>query len=652
MKGYKCRALYVDLTTDKSHTQEIPDELVNQFLGGYALNARLSYSLIEPKTDPLSERNPIIISTCPMTGTAAPGSAKTSLLTKFPLTGAFSTAINGSRFGLLLRSAGYSSLIITGKASSPVYLRIQDEKVEICDARSICGKDIHEATDDLWKRHGSRNSVLAIGEAGENKVAISLALVDKIHTWGKGGLGAVMGSKNLKAIVVDGTKGIEVYDYKGFLRIIKDVYGRIVKDPNHEKLIHWGKMGYFQARGHEIGWGYQNYRMNCPHEIVDLYDPSLYEQTYKKFRACCPSCPSGCKDILELKGDPNSAGREVRFSSLSGRLNNWASRCNLGSYNKVLECQDFANRNGICVQSFTGIFDLSVDLYQKGIITKADTGGIELKRDFPTVMMLLKQTAKKEGFGSLLADGYLPLIQRLGRQCEEIAIHAKGADIQADPRLNRLNTHEFYTIVNPRGSPPTKGITESYIIKQVPFSLFQKWAKRTGMRQEDIDRIFYPNERYHISRLAKHAEDWSVLRDSLGVPCMEPRINYFYDFDELRELLLCATGIDMSREELKTVGERGVNMEKILNVMEGFGRKDDRFPERWFDPILFDGKEQPILTYFGDPLTKEAAYKLLDDYYDERGWDITLGIPTLPTLRRLNLSDIAEDLKKRDIHYQ
>lgn len=649
MKEYKCKALYVDLTSGMSRTQELPDDLVQQFLGGYALNARLGYELIEPKTDPLSEKNPIIIGTCPITGTAAPGSAKTALLTKFPLTRAVSTAICGSRFGILLKSAGYNNLIITGKANSPVYLKILDENVEICDATSIYGKDINEATDDLWKKHGSQNSVLAIGKAGENKVAISLALIDKINTWGKGGLGAIMGSKNLKAIVVDGHKGIEVYDPKGFLRIVKDVFDKIVKDPNHQRSVHWGKMGYFQARAYEIGWGYQNYRSNCPKEIVDLYSPTMYEQKFKKYRASCPSCPAGCKDILELKDDSEANGREVRVSSLSGRLNNWASRCEVGSYSNVLECQDLANRAGICVQSFTGLFDLSVELYQKGVITNKDTDGIELKRDFPTVMTLLKQTVNKEGFGAILADGYLPLIKKFGTQCEEIAIHAKGADIQADPRLNKLNTHEFYTIVNPRGSPPTKGITESYIIKQVPFSLFENWAKRTGIQQKDIDRIFYAEDRYHISRFAKHAEDWAVLRDSLGVPCMEPRINYFWDFEQLTELLFCATGIDMSPEELKTVGERGVNMEKILNVLEGFSREDDRFPERWFEPIFFDGKEQHILTYFGDPLTKEDAYKLLDDYYDERGWDVTVGIPTSSTLKKLKLSKIAGDLKKKGI---
>lgn len=649
MKEYKCKALYVDLTSGMSRTQELPDDIVQQFLGGYALNARLGYELIEPKTDPLSEKNPIIIGTCPITGTAAPGSAKTALLTKFPLTRAVSTAICGSRFGILLKSAGYNNLIITGKANSPVYLKILDENVEICDATSIYGKDINEATDDLWKKHGSQNSVLAIGKAGENKVAISLALIDKINTWGKGGLGAIMGSKNLKAIVVDGHKGIEVYDPKGFLRIVKDVFDKIVKDPNHQRSVHWGKMGYFQARAYEIGWGYQNYRSNCPKEIVDLYSPTMYEQKFKKYRASCPSCPAGCKDILELKDDSEANGREVRVSSLSGRLNNWASRCEVGSYSNVLECQDLANRAGICVQSFTGLFDLSVELYQKGVITNKDTDGIELKRDFPTVMTLLKQTVNKEGFGAILADGYLPLIKKFGTQCEEIAIHAKGADIQADPRLNKLNTHEFYTIVNPRGSPPTKGITESYIIKQVPFSLFENWAKRTGIQQKDIDRIFYAEDRYHISRFAKHAEDWAVLRDSLGVPCMEPRINYFWDFEQLTELLFCATGIDMSPEELKTVGERGVNMEKILNVLEGFSREDDRFPERWFEPIFFDGKEQHILTYFGDPLTKEDAYKLLDDYYDERGWDVTVGIPTSSTLKKLKLSKIAGDLKKKGI---
>ena len=238
--------------------------MTHPFLGGYALNSRIGYELIKPQTNPLSENNPIVIGTGPITGTAVPGSSKAALLTKFPLTGAISNAICGSRFGLLLKSAGYSNMIITGKADSPVYIKILDDKVEILDATSIYGKDINEATDDLWRRHGSHNSVLAIGEAGENQVAISLALVDKIHTWGKGGLGAVMGSKNLKAILVNGTKGIEVYDPKGFLQIVNDVFKKIVKDPNHEKWVYWGKMGFFQARAFELGWGYQNYRMNCP----------------------------------------------------------------------------------------------------------------------------------------------------------------------------------------------------------------------------------------------------------------------------------------------------------------------------------------------------------------------------------------------------
>ena len=352
---------------------------------------------------------------------------------------------------------------------------------------------------------------------------------------------------------------------------------------------------------------------------------------------------------MELKDDPDLSGREIFISSLSGRLNNWASRCNVGSYSNLIKCQDLANRSGICVQTFSGLFDLSADLYERGIITKKDTEGIELKRDFTTTMTLLKQTIKKEGFGAFLADGYLSLIKKFGKQCESIAIHAKGMDVQADPRFNKLNTHEFYLVVNPRGSSPTKGVTESYLIKELPISLFKEWAERTGIPQIAIDRIFYSRDRYHISRLAKHAEDWMILCDSLGVPCWERRINSFYNITKLKELLLCATGIDMSLEDLKAVGERGVNTEKILNVSEGFRRRDDRFPERWFDPILFDGKEKHAVTYFGEAFTKEVAHQLLDDYYDERGWDISSGIPTITTLKKLKLSDLADDLKTKGL---
>jgi len=641
--GYAGVVLFVDLSTGVVKKEPLDCSLVDHFIGGIGACARLAYDFLVPDVEPLSEENTIIIGTGILTGTSAPGCSKIPLMTKWPATGIIEAGSVGSAFGPNLKWAGYDFLIIKGKSKDPVYLLIEDEDVRLCSAVQYWGRDIYETTDELWQRHGEDSAVLAIGQAGENLVKTSIALVDKVSTIGKGGLGALMGYKKLKAIVVRGRKGFKIKDNKTFNKLALELIKRMLADPNHKLYVKLGRMSRFENWAEVIGWPHRNVRMKCPKEITDLFRPERYVKEVMKDRLACPTCVTGCKDHIQVR-EGRFKGLETFVSSLYGRIMNWGSRCMVGGYPEAMKCQDFCNRTGLCVHSFTALMDWAVDLYEHGVITKADTGGLELRRGFDTTMDLMHKTVRREGFGAVLAEGWLGAMKIIGRGCEKYAIQVKGIEPLFDPRLHRLGTVEFYQITNPRGGWGSRGRSASYIQKNRPIEEFVEWCKRTGVPDEAMSRIFQRN-RFNVGRLTKYAEDWCYLVDTMGGPCLEGRVVNHYDLDLYEKLYDAAVGRGKSKEEIKKAGERAFVMIKVLNARIGFARKDDRPPDRWFEPIEVDGEEQVLMDYYGVPLGRDDVERLLDEYYEERGFDPTTGLPTAAKLADLGLAEIVASLR-------
>jgi aldehyde:ferredoxin oxidoreductase len=643
--GFAGNILTVNLTTGKIKKEPVSTELVKNFMAGPAGALRVAYDLITPGMDPFAENSPIIYSPGTCVGTFFPSGRTTAAVYKMPMYGTVGWGHVGDDLGANLKWAGYDFLVITGKSDKPVYLSIYDDKVEICDGSEVWGKTIYDATDIIWAKHGNP-SVHCIGPAGEKMVKTTVGLVNKVSTLGKGGLPAIMASKKLKAVAVKGTKGIKVADPERFKKIVDPMVESIKNDPSYQRVIDLGTMAGWDGWFIRQGASHHNWRTILPHEkAYQNFSVNIYEENFKGDRIACAGCPVGCKDRLRIKKG-EFAGLEGYGSSFYGRLSNFAARSNVGTFNRAVKCLDYCNRMGVCVHEITALIDWAVDLYKNGIITKKDTGGLELDWDFDTTFKLLEQVANKEGLGAILGEGYLGAIEKIGRGCEKLAIHVKGGTPLYDARVNRLQVTEFSEVVNPRHGHPRTTVTGTYMSRDLPVDAFRRSAERMGLSQETIKRMF-TSKGFNIGRMTKWCVERDLYNDSMGSQCIRLRVGLDFTTQEMAEIYSAVTGLETTSDDLLRYGERFQILYKLINLREGFTRKDDRFPDRWFEPLIgLKGEEIYLQDYFKNPLSREDCEKILDDYYDELGWDIKLGIPTKERIIEVGMKDIAEDMDK------
>lgn len=364
-------------------------------------------------------------------------------------------------------------------------------------------------------------------------------------------------------------------------------------------------------------------------------------------RVGCPGCLYPCKDALEIK-EGEYEGLTTNVSSLIGRLEDFGVRCNVGSFERVAKCVDLANRYGVDSHIFAPVMDLAVELYERGIITKEDTEGLVLKRDVDTTLKLIEMVALRQGIGDVLADGSLGLIKRFGSLCENYSSHIKGIPSQTDARPRQLTGKAFGQIVNPEGGGlqtadglDLRVVTRSGVVSpERPQGAVEAYCNRIGVPKDAMGGILYQLG-YNVGRLTKYAQDFYAVLTSLGICQYREKLLSIYQLAELYE---ATTGIKMSPSDLREAGERVWNLFKMINVREGFSRKDDRIPARWLEPLKANGeKDIPLLDCKGDVLSAGDIDKLLDDYYEERGWEVQRGIPTKEKLTDLGLAEMTCD---------
>jgi aldehyde:ferredoxin oxidoreductase len=637
--GYAGDILYVDLTTETTISQPLAPESIQTFIGGWGIMNKLAYDLIPSRTDPFSPQNAIILGTGPFTGTIVPGSGKVFTTTKFPVNGAFATAAGGGHFGLSLKTSGYDYLVITGKASKPVYLKIHNNNVEFHDARKLWGKDNFTTVDELRLRY-EPCSIIPIGQAGENLVRFSITFIDKGGTLGRGGLPAVMGAKNLKAIVAaQGTKGIKVANYRQLHQLVHTLMGRINAWAGRQPLLERGIGGQFLE-----SWGdiprltnnlTQAHIMN-PTERQKLED---FLNDYQKHRKTltCASCPLGDKEVTRYGG-------VVSYGNCVGDpVSEYALKSALEGLDKGMEYINLLNKYGIDFMTFEAIASFLIHLYRKGVISARETDGIALEDNPDTIVRLITMIAYRQGFGNILADGFPAILKWLGKG-QEYANQVKNQGLVRvfDPRLRGLGTMEMTQVTNPRGAHVAAGGSPAYLSNRPP-SDFVRHAQRMGFSEQAIKRAATETN-VNIGRYLKCSEDWYSVFNCLGL-CNRAMVNRFYHVNTLAELYSAITGINTTAAELMKAADRAYTLYKVLNVKAGFGRKDDSPPKVWFQPLKVGEKEYQMTNYFKTaPITRGSFNRLLDDYYDERGWDKKTGIPTPQKLVELGLEDIAHDL--------
>ena len=631
--------LHVDLESGTVERTPVETKTNSGLLGGSGVGWKLVADELSPNVDPLSPQNPISINPGILVGTLTPGTPKITAITKFPTiasedgkhyVGACTTG--GRYFGLALKRAGCHHLVITGKAAQPVYLRIRDDEIDLVDAQRYWGQGIEEVTNDLVCREGPETGVVAIGTAGENLVRHALTIVDKTNSLGRGGLGAVMGAKNLKAIVANGTGDVEVARPHEFMDISEELRNRVMQWPRRE---HWIDLGL------AAGWStfkHTQYPGIWPKDRWDkLYGEKTRMKTVEEVIAC-NSCILGCRLRWMTKGGEYDG--EIGFGSPFSKSATSGMLLGVEDFRKMIHfVADGNSRTGIDFYTTTRLIDFVTKMYELGRLTKEDTGGLELTREYPTYLKLYEMTVNREGFGDILADGWIRLKQEFGLDPQEYwyAGICKGVDFIYDARPSNFHPLMMTFFTRPRphhGGSHTRTNSRNKTIEEI-----REQVERWGIPQAAIDRIFTEapyTGRFNVGRYTRYMEDMMRVKNALGLCTIYTYQGLLFGSDMAR-LYNAATGEDLTAGDLVERGERISNLAKIVNLREGFTRTEDKVPEVWFRPMESpEGRIEMQDYYQTKTLTKEDVDQLLDDYYEERGWDEN-GVPTKERLETLGL---------------
>lgn len=645
--GYAGKILVIDLTSQEIKKLPLSESHVSKFLGGYGINLRLFWDYQEKLIEPFSPKNTIVIGAGPLVGTLAPSASKIVATTKSPIIASnkglhfIDNAVAGTRrFGMMLKNAGYDHIVITGKAREPVYLQIFDDDVQIKPALTLWNQmDTYETT-DFFIQMNPQCGVLTIGRAGEKLVRYALAIVDYSAHLGKFGFGAVMGSKNLKAIVTHGTKGIKVSQRKEFLRLVKGI---------REKVKSFPLLKPFHELGITSGWDLQAplvYEGVLPYRTwKKKFGPKTWRKHKFRHNLACSACMLACRtDYHVSEGPYKGLTSFTGHHFLPARV---ALRLGIQESSEVIKLLDICNRAGLCFFTVGGIINWITRLFESDKLKLKTFREKSLQRVFSTYLELLNKIIKREDIGDLMSQGWYPLGQELKIDPDTFIEGTgllKGADTIQDGRTTTLDPQRFIYLTNPR--PHHGGSQSIYTIPKMTLDTLKDDASHLGLKDEEYSRIFIETPYYgkfNVARYAKHAEDAMAAHNSLGT-CIVPTLvgTNVMNLEVLAPVYSALTGIDLPTRGLKQIGERNFTLYKILNIREGFNSRDI-CSNIWLTPRDTPDGPKPMMDYYRERiLTKSDVEKLLSDYYYERGWDPKTSIPTPGKLEELGLLDFLK----------
>ena len=610
MFGYTGRVLCVDLTHKKTKIERISNGFCEKYIGGNGFAIRLLYDKTKPKIDPLSPDNVLIFAVGPFAGTIVPTSGKYIVQAKSPLTNFMGESVSSGWWGQALKRAGYDSIVIEGRSEKPIYLFIDDNIVQFRDAKNLWGKDTLQ-TDELMREEiGDENvRVAAIGPAGEHLVRFANLTNDRYRQAGRTGMGAVMGSKNLKAVAVRGTKKIEVYNLDKLMEVCRDLNEQF-QGPGAEFYRKWGTPGMVLIMNYAAALPTRNYQQ-ATFELAEDISGEHIVKHYVAKAISCTGCPIACDHISAIEGGPYTGTvASVEYETIYAL----GSECGIGYFPAIARSADLCDRLGMDTISTGVTVGWAMECYERGILTKDDTGGIDLTfGNHEALIEVINKIAYREGIGNLLAEGVKRASEKVGKGSEQFAMHGKGLELPGyDLRGLKASTLGFMT--STRGGCHLRSQMYDFDVKG------------------KIDR--FKADRC-LGKMVMDREDLLAIVDSLML-CKFIR-GVFYTFDKFAELYGLVTGIDMTADKLREAGERIYNLEKAYNVREGWTKKDDYPPPRIMKDPIHSGVAK------GSLIIKEEFELMLNAYFEARGWT-SEGIPTKDKLTQLGLDDIAKDI--------
>lgn len=579
--GWAGQILVVDLSTGKHEFKKLDKGKATNYLGGRGLGTAYLMDEMDPTADPLGPDNVLILATGALTGTFAPASGRYMVITKSPLTGGIACSNAGGHFGPEMKYAGIDLIMVKGKSETPVYIWIRDGEVEIRDAKDIWGMTFSEAENAIKLETSADARVSGIGPAGEKMALMACVMNDTHRAAGRSGVGAVFGSKNLKAVVVRGTGSVRVHDPEAFKRSVDQAFDGIRKNPWTGKVLgDFGTAGMVDTTNEMGLFPTNNFTRSSFEEAENINAVSINDKLMVRRRACF-SCPMACTRVTKVEGGEFAGkGEGPEYEAIFGV----GSACGVGDLDAVAKANYLCNEYGLDPIGAGVTIAAAMEMFEKGIITEKETGGLELKFGNAGAMVeAIRQIAYREGFGDEMAEGSMRLTKKYGHP--EIFMGVKGQEFPAyEPRGAAGMGLGFAT--SNRGACHVRGFVfaaETAVPGRGPKT--EKKAKMVIGAQNHVAAI-----------------------DSLGL-CLFAQGSL--SDEALTGMIYGATGVKVSAEDVDISGERTWNTERAFNIAAGFTSKDDTLPDRMLEEPLEEGSAKGHVVKLDE---------MLPEYYELRGW--------------------------------
>lgn len=621
------KVVYVDLTVEKATVRELEKGILTNFMGGRGLASKIIYDKCGATVDPFSPENVLIFSIGPLTGTMAPSSGRTNVSAKSPLTGIIGRSNAGGHWGAELHFAGYIAIIISGRANKPTYLWINNDHIELKDATHIWGKSIPETDKVVREETDEEAKIASIGIAGENLVRYASVFFDIYRVAGRTGMGTVMGSKNLKAVAVRGTKGIKIAQPDLLYEIASKIDSRLKKDSGIQLVHEFGSPGWTSMADLQ-GWlPTKNWQMGCFKDTDEISGETLKEKYIVQTKGCF-SCPVHCR-IFHVVGEGPYAGTfgsGPEYESIAAM----GSRVCVNDLAAICYAHDLCNRLGLDVISTGQAISFAMECYEKGILTEKDLDGLKLDwGNVEAVIGLINKIARREGIGKILAEGTRRAAQKIGKGSQYYAMEIKGMELSGID-IRACKGYALAYAVATRGADHLTALCSIELCGNL------EEGKRRWGSEKSVNRL---SEEGKAPMVIWH-EHMCSLCDSMTF-CKYPTVSMCsldpaISVRDMADLFQAVVGIRIDPHELLRIGERIINVEKAYNIREGCGSREfDSLPQR----ILKE--PSPCLGNKGHTVNLEP---MKDEYYELRGWDKKTSYPTRQKLKELNLGKLIKDI--------
>jgi len=625
--------LKVNLSNRTFERQPLSESLRLNFVGGRGINSRILFDATAPQIDPYSPENVLIFGSGPLSGTSAPCPARFNVTAKSPLTGIMGDSNAGGYFGPAMKRAGIDHIVISGAASEPVYLWIDNGKVEIRPARNLWGKNVRETEAMIKEELGDKRvRVASIGQAGENLVRIA-SVIHEERAAARTGMGAVMGSKKLKAVAVRGSQEVPLFDPEGFNRYAKELQQKIGASSAYDHFRKKGgstgtfgtdKAGFLAIRNFQQTGGFVG---------IENFEPLKVAGEYYKANKPCFGCPVGCGKKYEIKEGPFAGewGNKIE----EGAFTPLGPVCGNANIASIFKMNNMGNQFGIDLIEFGAAASVAMEWYEKGVVSKKELDGLELTwGNYHAMMQLMEKIAFREGVGDVLAEGIVRAAAKFGREAEKYVSHSKGMVMAGvDTRMLKGTALGFAT--------STRGADHLRALVPVEFPAYPVMTPEQAIEKFGTAEVLNPLS-YNKAAPIIYYQHVSMVPDlfelcrfllGLGTGTKD------FKYSDLYQLYYLATGMHCDEKVMLTITERVYNVERAYACREGITRKDDHLVGKWADEPVPSGQ------YKGEKIDPQQWEQALDDYYHLRGWDHN-GVPTKEKLGSLGLNDVAESLEK------